>query len=82
MNLSEVEAFCREKERASVSLISPDLKRFYATGVATNSYPVGYVIPKFQKFDIRRRGIREHVVRFLNSVGAHANEVDLCVRKF
>lgn len=43
-------------------------------------YPVGYTIPQFQKFDGRRGNTREHVVRFLDSIRAHANDVDLCMR--
>lgn len=35
-----------------------------------------------QKFDSRRGNIREHVVCPLDSMGAHAHDVDLCIREF
>lgn len=32
--------------------------------------------------DGRRGNTNEHVVRFLDSMGAHANDKDLCLREF
>lgn len=43
-------------------------------------YPIGHysTLPK----SLNRRGnTKEHVVRFLNSMGAHAHYTDLCVKK-
>lgn len=71
----------REKEKAYVSSTCLDLKPPYAVEVAIDPYSVRYVTPLFQKFDSRRENTREHVVRFLNSIGSHAHYVDLCMRE-
>lgn len=37
--------------------------------------------PTISKFGGSRGNTREHVVRFLDFTGAHANDVDLCLRE-
>lgn len=64
------------KNLASVSSICLDLKPPYATEVVTKLYPVRYVITQFQKLDKRIDTKREHVARFIDSMGACANYVD------
>lgn len=72
----------KEKEKTFVLSICLDLKLSYATEVTAKPYPIGYVIAQFQKFEGRRGNAREHVVRFLDSIGALAHDVDLCMTKF
>lgn len=58
------------------------MKPPYSIEVATKTYSVEYKVPKFQKFDYKKGTIREHAVRFLDSIGAHVHDADLCVREF
>lgn len=51
----------KQKERASVSLIYLHLKPKCDTEVIAKPYMLGYAPPQFQKFDGRRRTIKEHV---------------------
>lgn len=62
-----------EKEKASMLSICLDLKPPFVVKVAAS---------QVQKFDDIIENTREHVVRFLDSVGAHAHNVDLCMREF
>lgn len=71
----------KKKEEASASSTSLDLKPSYSTEVAAKPYPTEYKVPKFQTFVGRKDNTKEHVVRLLDSMGAHAY-VDLCIRKF
>lgn len=45
-------------------------------------YPTGYIMPKFQRFNGRKAYTREHVICFLDFMGAHAHDTDLCLRDF
>lgn len=59
MTKSEVKTMLKkEKEKASTSIISLNLKPPYPTGIATKPYPITYVAPQFQKFDGRRENTR------------------------
>lgn len=66
-----------EKERALVSSLQP-----YTIEVVAKPYHPKYKLPKFQKFDRWKGNTREHVIRFLDSIGSHAQNVDLCLREF
>lgn len=75
---SKVEAMSRkEQEKAYVSSIYIDLRPLYDVEVVAKSSLSGHVIPCFKKFDGRQINEREHVVRFLDSMQAHANNTHL-----
>lgn len=81
MTRSEVEArLKREREKASISSIYMDLEAL--TLLTVKPYPVWYVASEFQKVDGRRGNTREHGVHFLDGMGAHAPDTNLCMRKF
>lgn len=68
--------------RKKTSPTSLKLKPPYSTEVAAKPYLTEHKLPKFQKCNDRKDNTGEHVVRFLNFMGAHVQDVDLCLRKF
>ncbi|XP_028072144.1 uncharacterized protein LOC114274423 [Camellia sinensis] len=45
-------------------------------------YPEGYIVPKFIKFDGKQGNAREHVVRFIETLGIHGSNHVLRLREF
>ncbi|XP_028099923.1 uncharacterized protein LOC114299399 [Camellia sinensis] len=45
-------------------------------------YPEGYIVPKFTKFDGKQGNAREHVVRFIETLGIHGSNHVLRLREF
>lgn len=64
-----------------MSSICLNLKLPYNARSTTKPYQVRDITSQFHKFEGRRGNIREHVVRFLNSMGARATNMDLCIRE-
>lgn len=60
----------KEKVKASTSTINLDLKPPYPSEIAATPYPAGYVVPHLQMFDGRKWNSHEHIMRFLDSMGA------------
>lgn len=56
----------KEKERASVSFFSLDLKATLPFEVAAKPYPSKYKVPKFQKYNGWKGNKKDHIVRFLD----------------
>ncbi|KAF7143787.1 hypothetical protein RHSIM_Rhsim05G0167000 [Rhododendron simsii] len=52
----------------------------YPSVVASMPYPAGYTVPKFIRFDERKRNAKEHVIRFVDSLGIDSG--DLTLRPF
>lgn len=46
------------------------------------SYPVGYTVPNFQRFDGRKRNTIEHISLFIDAMWPFAHDPELCLRKF
>lgn len=65
-----------------MSPVCLDLKHPYAAKLQWKPHPVGYVTPQFSKFNYGRGCTREYVVSFLDSIRAHAQNVDVCIREF
>lgn len=63
----------KEKDTVSMSMISLDLKLLCSGEIVVKPYPVRYVAPQFQTFDNRRLNTHEHIVQFLDFVGAHCS---------
>lgn len=62
-------------------MISLDVKPLYPAKVASKPFLVEFVAPQFQKLDGKRGDTREHVVHFLDYIGAHSNDQNLCLRE-
>lgn len=50
--------------------------------MAEKDFPMEYKIPKFQKFDGHKGNTKEHVARFLDSIGKYAKDQKLYLREF
>lgn len=61
-----------EKEISSIGSVCLDLKLAYPFEVDANPYLAGYAIYQFQKVNDQRGNTREHVVHFLDFMGAFA----------
>lgn len=66
-----------ESLRVSISL---GLKPPYWIKVAAKSYPIMYTLPKFQKFDDFNDNTKEHIIRFLDFMSAHAHDTDILLK--
>ena len=74
-----------EQERSKKqlpSLPNPDVKRSYSQEILTMPYPTGYTVPKFIKFDGKQGNVREHVVRFIETLGVHGSAHSLHLWEF
>lgn len=67
---AEVEAmFKKERDRAATEPKAFDLKPPYSEKVTEKDFQAEYKVSKFQKFDIGKENTKEHVSRFLDSLG-------------
>lgn len=69
-----------KKEKASSLSLSLQLMLSYPVKVAAKSYPPRYTVPKFQKFDGQMSDSNEHVVSFLDSIGAFNHDTTICLK--
>lgn len=77
MTRSEIKFILRKKKKnASVSSISLNLKPPYDIEVVAKPYPLRMSLHNLE-VRWKARKMREHIVRFIDSVGAHANDVAL-----
>lgn len=67
--------------KASKSTIGLDMKSSYPAEVAPKPYPSRYIATQFQ-IPLKWGNTHEHVVQFLNSIGAHCNDQSLSLREF
>lgn len=67
----------KQKEKVSISSVCLYLKPPYLIEMVAKPYPVGYVVSKSQKFNSHEGNTREHIVRFINSLGALAHDSNL-----
>lgn len=80
---TEVEAmFKKERERATTAQKALDLKPPYPEKVLEKDFSAEYKVSKFQKFDGRKGNTKEHVSRFLDSLGKYAKDPELYLREF
>ncbi|XP_028063532.1 uncharacterized protein LOC114266798 [Camellia sinensis] len=74
-----------EQERSKKQLLSlpnPDVKSPYSQEILTMPYPIGYTMPKFIKFNRKQGNTREHVVRFIETLGVYGSDHSLRLREF
>lgn len=82
MTKSEVEAMLRrERNKTSMSSIFLDQSPLRCR-CCDETLPSGVFYSTIQSFDSIRGNTKEHVVHLLDSIGAHAYDVDLYMREF
>uniref|UniRef100_A0A2N9EV74 Integrase catalytic domain-containing protein n=1 Tax=Fagus sylvatica TaxID=28930 RepID=A0A2N9EV74_FAGSY len=54
----------------------------YPAGLLNQPYPDKYEVPTFTQYDGRKGNATEHVNKFLNAMGPHAGNGNLCLREF
>lgn len=69
----------QEQENPYILTLGLNLKPPYSLEVAANPYPVGYFMSQFQKSSTNKGNTFEHIVYFLDSLGALSSDQDLCV---
>lgn len=80
---TEIEAmFKKVRDRATTAPEVMDLKAPYLEKVLEKDFPADYKVPKFQKFDNRKGNTKEHLSRFLDSLGNYAKAPKLYIREF
>ncbi|KAH7841340.1 hypothetical protein Vadar_028577 [Vaccinium darrowii] len=84
VTLAEVQALLqREKTKTTFpSLPSLDIQPPYPMAILQMPYPEGYTPPKFTKFDGKEGNAQEHVVRFIETLGAFSGDTNLRLREF
>lgn len=72
VTLAEVQALLqKEKTKTTLpSLPSPDIQTPYPMAILQMPYLEGYTPPKFVKFDGKKGNAQEHVVHFIETMGA------------
>ena len=81
MTFSEVAALL-EKERVPTGAWRFVRRPPYPAGLLNQPYPDKYEVPTFTKYDGRKRNATEHVSKFLDVMGPHAGNGNLCLREF
>lgn len=74
--------FKKERDRATTAPKAMNLNPPYQEKVVEKDVPTHYKVPKFQKFDGRKGDTKEHVSRFLDSLGKYTKDLDLCLQEF
>ena len=54
----------------------------YSLELLNKPYPKNYEIPTFSPFDGRKRSALEHVSKFLDAMGPHVGDSNLCLGEF
>ncbi|OMO94091.1 reverse transcriptase [Corchorus capsularis] len=75
----ELEKIFQKKNVASSEF---DLKLPYSKRVATKPYPKDYVSPKFKQFDGKSGDAKEHVMKFVETLGVAGLDDDLKLKEF
>ncbi|XP_028106172.1 uncharacterized protein LOC114305297 [Camellia sinensis] len=84
VTLANIQAMLKQErnKKQLPSLPDPDVKPPYSQEILTMPYPTGYTVPKFIKFDGKQGNTREHVVRFIETLGAHGSDHSLRLQEF
>jgi hypothetical protein len=78
---SEVAALL-EKERVPAGTRRFARRQPYPAGLLNQPYPDKYEVPTFTQYDGRKGNATEHVNKFLDAMGPHAGNGNLCLREF
>jgi hypothetical protein len=71
-----------EKERVPVGTRHFARRPPYPVGLLNQPYPDKYEVPTFTQYDRRKGNATEHVSKFLDAMGPHAGNGNLCLREF
>lgn len=84
VTLTDVQAMLKQEhsKKQLPSLPDLDVKPPYSQEILTMPYPTGYIVPKFIKFDGKQGNAREHVVRFIETLGVYGSDHFLGLREF
>ena len=77
----ELERLLQEKNRTS-NFSEFDLKLPYPAKVAAKPYPKDYASPKFKLFDGKNGDAREHLMKFVETLGVAGLDNDLKLKEF
>ena len=80
VTLAQVQALLdRQKEPMPTTM---DIRSKFTPAVQQAMYPAGYSPPKFEKFDGKNGNPREHITRYLDSLGHYVLHEPLRMREF
>ncbi|KAG5523151.1 hypothetical protein RHGRI_035089 [Rhododendron griersonianum] len=82
ITLEQVRALIQSEKQPLAFTPDADLCPPYPIAVANMPYPEGYTVPKFIRFDGRKGNAKEHVIRFVDSLGVHSGDRNLRLREF
>ncbi|KAG5557328.1 hypothetical protein RHGRI_007546 [Rhododendron griersonianum] len=82
VTLKQVRALIQSEKKPLAFTPNADLCPPYPIAVASMPYPEGYTVPKFIRFDGRKGNAKEHVIRFVDSLGVHSGDRNLRLREF
>ncbi|OMO94501.1 Ribosomal protein L46 [Corchorus capsularis] len=71
-----------EQKNKTLSFSEFDLKLPYAASIAAKHYPKDYTSPKFKLFDGKTGDAREHVMKFVETLGVAGLDDDLKLKEF
>uniref|UniRef100_A0A2N9H763 Integrase catalytic domain-containing protein n=1 Tax=Fagus sylvatica TaxID=28930 RepID=A0A2N9H763_FAGSY len=81
MTFSKVAALL-EKERVPARTRRFARRPSYPAGLLNQPYPDKYEVPTFTQYDGRKGNATEYVSKFLDAMGPHAGNGNLCLREF
>ena len=81
MTFSKVAALL-EKERVPARTRRFARRPPYAAGLLNQPYPNKYEVPTFTQYDGHKGNATEHVSKFLDAMGPHVGNGNLCLREF
>ncbi|KAF7138338.1 hypothetical protein RHSIM_Rhsim07G0161100 [Rhododendron simsii] len=82
VTMEQLRALIQSEKKSLPFASDADLCPLYRTTVASMPYPEGYMVPKFIRFDGRKGNAKEHVIRFVDSLGIHSGDRNLRLREF
>ncbi|KAH7861632.1 hypothetical protein Vadar_028658 [Vaccinium darrowii] len=77
ITIEEVKALIQSEKNPFTSTPDIDLRPPYPFTITSLPYPEGYTVPKFVRFDGRIGNAKEHVTRFVDSLGIHSGDRNL-----
>lgn len=82
ITIEQIRALIQSEKNPSMSIPDVDLRPPYPSTITNLPYPEGYAVPKFVRFDGRKGNAKEHVTRFVDSLGIHSGDRNLRLREF
>ncbi|KAH7838629.1 hypothetical protein Vadar_029276 [Vaccinium darrowii] len=82
ITIEQVKAIIQSEKNPSTSIPDVDLRPPYPSTITSLPYPEGYTVPKFVRFNGRKGNAKEHMTRFVDSLGIHSGDRNLRLREF